>query len=198
VIPQSYILPAAVFLVIGGVIAWAAGLRLFRLVLTLFGFILGALIGSSSTGTSDTTLLIFAALGGGAVGAIIMFLGYFVGVALVGAGVGALVAHLIWRWIGTDPHVFVVVLASVAGAAGAMTLERYVIVTVTAFGGAWSALTGVLLFMNRPAAPVQPTLVLYPFELLRRPWWVQLTWVGLGLVGMFVQMKVTGGRKSKI
>ena len=33
----------AVFLIVGGVIAWSAGYRLFRLVLTLYGFILGAL-----------------------------------------------------------------------------------------------------------------------------------------------------------
>ena len=42
-IPTTYQLPALVVLVLGGVIAWAAGYRLFRFVLTVFGFYIGAL-----------------------------------------------------------------------------------------------------------------------------------------------------------
>jgi hypothetical protein len=196
-IPQPYLVPSAILLLIGGVIAWSAGYRLFRFVLTLFGFFFGAAIASQMSGPSDTTLAILLALGGGAVGALIMFLGYFVGVALVGAGIGALIAHVIWSWLGTDPHPFVVVLASVAGAASAMTLQRYVIIVATAFAGAWSSLIGAFLLVNRytPAAK-RATYVLYPFDLLQRPHWAQLLWVGLGFLGVFVQMRFTGGRKK--
>jgi hypothetical protein len=196
-IPQPYLFASALLLLIGGFIAWSAGYRLFRFVLTLFGFFFGAAIASQMSGPSDTSLAIFLALGGGAVGALIMFLGYFVGVALVGAGIGALIAHVIWSRIGTDPHPFVVVLASVAGAASAMTLQRYVIIVATAFAGAWSSLIGAFLLVNRntPAAE-RATYVLYPFDLLQRPQWVQLLWVGLGFLGVFVQMRFTGGRKK--
>jgi hypothetical protein len=196
-IPQPYLVPSAILLLIGGFIACSAGYRLFRFVLTLFGFFFGAAIASQMSGPSDTTLAILLALGGGAVGALIMFLGYFVGVALVGAGIGALIAHVIWSWLGTDPHPFVVVLASVAGAASAMTLQRYVIIVATAFAGAWSSLIGAFLLVNRytPAAE-RATYVLYPFDLLQRPQWVQLLWVGLGFLGVFVQMRFTGGRKK--
>ena len=82
------------------------------------------------------------ALGGGAVGALIMFFGYFVGVALVGAGIGALGVHMIWSRLGSDPHAFVVILAAVAGAAAAMALQRYVIIVATAFAGGWTMLWG--------------------------------------------------------
>ena len=119
-IPTSFQLPALALLILGGVIAWAAGYRLFRFVLTLFGFYIGALAATAVLGPGDRTLLIFAALGGGAVGALIMFFGYFVGVALVGAGIGALSVHMIWSRLGSDPHAFVVILAAVAGAATAM------------------------------------------------------------------------------
>ena len=134
-IPTSFQLPALAFLILGGVIAWAAGYRLFRFVLTLFGFYIGALAATAVLGPGDRTLLIFAALGGGAVGALIMFFGYFVGVALVGAGIGALGVHMIWGRLGNDPHAFVVILAAVAGAATAMWLQRYVIIIATAFAG---------------------------------------------------------------
>ena len=53
----------------------------------------------------------------------------------VGAGLGPLVANLIWTRIEGDPHPFVVVLFSVAGALLATWLQRYVIILGTAFGG---------------------------------------------------------------
>ena len=143
-IPTSFQLPALALLILGGVIAWAAGYRLFRFVLTLFGFYIGALAATAVLGPSDRTLLIFAALGGGAVGALIMFFGYFVGVALVGAGIGALSVHMIWSRLGSDPHAFVVILAAVAGAAAAMALQRYVIIIATAFAGGWTMLWGAM------------------------------------------------------
>src|SRR4030095_9775622 len=85
VIPQSYQPLMLGLMVLSGLIAWAAGYRLFRLVLTLNGFIFGAWVTTAMFGASDRTVLVFAALAGGAVGALIMFFGYFVGVALVGA-----------------------------------------------------------------------------------------------------------------
>ena len=41
-LPQSYGLPAAIGLVLGGAVACFAGYRLFRIVLAIYGFILGA------------------------------------------------------------------------------------------------------------------------------------------------------------
>ena len=120
--------------------------------LTLFGFYIGALAATAVLGPGDRTLLIFAALGGGAVGALIMFFGYFVGVALVGAGIGALGVHMIWSRLGSDPHAFVVILAAVAGAAAAMALQRYVIIIATAFSGGWTMLWGAMNLMDSTGA----------------------------------------------
>ena len=148
-IPTPYQAPAIAVLILGGAIAWAAGYRLFRFVLTLFGFYIGALAATAVLGPSDRTMLIFAALGGGAVGALIMFFGYFVGVALVGAGIGALSVHMIWSRLGSDPHAFVVILAAVAGAATAMALQRYVIIIATAFSGGWTMVWGAMNFLDQ-------------------------------------------------
>ena len=93
-LPQSYQVYAALVLVAGGALACFAGYRLFRLVLAVYGFILGALAGSSMMAASDTMSMLVAALAGGLVGALILFLAYFVGVALLGAGLGALVASI--------------------------------------------------------------------------------------------------------
>ena len=196
-IPTSYQFPALVLLTLGGIIAWAAGYRLFRFVLTLFGFYIGALAGSALLGPSDRTMLIFAALGGGAVGAIIMFFGYFVGVALVGAGSGAFAVHMIWSRVGSDPHAFVVILAAVAGAAAAMALQRYVIIFVTAFAGGWTALWGVMrLFDSAGAMARRPQVwMVYPLDLSPGGRWIVAAWAVLGLMGVFIQLRFTARQR---
>jgi hypothetical protein len=180
-------------LILGGVIAWAAGYRLFRFVLTLFGFYIGALAATAVLGPGDRTLLIFAALGGGAVGALIMFFGYFVGVALVGAGIGALSVHMIWSRLGSDPHAFVVILAAVAGAATAMWLQRYVIIIATAFSGGWAMLWGAtnVVDSSGPLTTRPEVWMVYPFDLAPGRWWELVVWVALGLLGVFVQLRFT-------
>jgi hypothetical protein len=190
-IPQAYQFPAIVLLLIGGVIAWSAGYRLFRLVLTVYGFLLGALIGSSMMGPTDTTMLIFAALGGGAVGALVMFFGYFVGVALVGAAVGVVAIHSVWARLGSDPHAAVVIFAAVAGAAGAMALQRYVIIIATAFGGAWTMLIGGLA-LRTPGRPLRSDVwLIYPLDLSGGRW-MFVGWLLLGALGVFIQFRFTG------
>ena len=197
-IPASFQIPATAILILGGAIAWAAGYRLFRLVLTLFGFYIGALAATAVLGPGDRTLLIFAGLGGGAVGALIMFFGYFVGVALVGAGIGALSAHMIWSRLGTDPHAFVVILSAVAGAAAAMALQRYVIVIATAFSGGWTMLWGGMqLFEQGERVARRPAVwMVYPFDLSAGRGWILAAWVAVGLLGVFIQLRFTG-RMSK-
>jgi hypothetical protein len=192
-IPTSYQLPALALLVFGGVIAWAAGYRLFRFVLTLFGFYIGALAATAVMGPGDRTMLVFAALGGGAVGAMIMFFGYFVGVALVGAGIGALSVHTIWSRLASDPHAFVVILAAVAGAAAAMWLQRYVIIIATAFAGAWAMMWGATHVIDSSGAMSRrPELwMVYPFDLSPGRRWVLAAWVGTGLIGIFIQLRFT-------
>ena len=44
-LPASYQLPAAAMLLAGGVVSCFFGYRLFRIVLAIFGFMLGALAG---------------------------------------------------------------------------------------------------------------------------------------------------------
>jgi len=194
VIPQSYQPVMLGLMVISGLIAWAAGYRLFRLVLTLNGFIFGAWVATSMFAASDRTMLILAALAGGVAGALIMFFGYFVGVALVGAGIGALVVHLLWSRVGHDPHPIIVILAGVAGAASAMALQRYVIIVATAFAGAWTLLLSAMTLSNRsPRITNAPEVwILYPLD--SSPWrhWTFVAWIVLGMIGVFIQLRVTG------
>jgi hypothetical protein len=202
VLPVAYQLPAAILLIVGGLVACFFGHRLFKFVLGIFGFILGALAASSIWGASDTTYMVITALAGGVVGALLLLAAYFIGVALVGAGLGALAANLIWTQIEGDPHPFVIVLFSVAGALVATWLQRYVIILATAFGGAWTVLVGGLAMLGDRtainAAAAGDIWVAYPMNPAPGQAWVPYAWIALGVLGTLLQMFVTGSEAGRV
>jgi hypothetical protein len=193
-LPASLQAPAAIILVLGGLLSCFAGYRVFRIVLGFFGFVLGALLTSSLMGTEQTMWMIVAAIVGGIIGALILMAAYFVGVALIGAGVGALVVNVIWASLGREPHIIVVILLAIAGALAALALQRYVIITTTAFGGAWTAIVGGLALMGDrlaiEAAARNNVWLAYPMNPAPGQRWVILVWLVLGLIGVIVQLKV--------
>ena len=198
-LPLSYQLPAAISLVLGGAVACFAGYRLFRIVLAIYGFIAGAMLASSMMGSSNTFGMLIAALIGGVAGAVVMFFAYFVGIALVGAAFGALIIHLGWgRFSPSDPPWALVLLFAALGTGAALLLQRYVIVVSTAFSGAWTIILGAMALAGTRAASraaSSEVWILYPFTPIPGAPWVPIAWIGLGLVGMAVQLGVTSGRK---
>lgn len=201
-LPASYQLPAAIVLLLGGTVACFFGYRMFRVVLAIFGFILGALASSSVFGASDTVWMLGAAVIGGLVGAGILIAAYFVGVALVGAGLGALVANLVFSASGQEPHFLAIAFCAVAGAAGSMYLQRYFIIIGTAFGGAWTLIVGAMALVGDraalEAAASGDVWVAYPLDPAPGRQWVPIAWVLLGLVGTGVQLGWTGGERGRV
>jgi hypothetical protein len=199
-VPYPYQPAAALLLVVGGIIACFAGYRLFRTVLAIYGFILGALMASSMMGSTNTMGMILAAIVGGIAGAVILTFAYFVGIALIGAGLGALLAHVAWTTFQpTDPPAFVIIMLAILGAIGAMVLQRYIIVVGTALVGAWTLIVGTLALMaDRGAArdgAASNAWILYPFAPAPGQRWLPLAFVALGIVGMVVQLGVTGRKR---
>jgi len=202
-LPHAYQMPAAIFLVVSGALTCFAGYRLFRVVLAIYGFILGAMLASSIVGVSNTLGMVVAALAGGMVGALILVLAYFIGIALVGAGLGVLIAHVIWGQIANDdPAALAIALASMAGALGAMILQRYVIVVSTAFAGAWTILVGGIAIAgdlaNRSTVHAMAggdPWILYPLSPAPGQRWVPVAWVVLGVIGTAVQLGITGKKR---
>jgi len=203
-LPVGFQLPAAVILLLGGAVACFAGYRFFRIVLTIYGFILGAMIATTMAGAGDTgQLLLYAAIGG-LLGALVLNLAYFLGVVLIGAALGSIIASSIWGRLDSDPHVLVVILFAVGGAVAAMVLQRYVIIFATAFGGAWTMLVGGLALLGDRAAQAAASRtdvwVLYPLDPAPEHAWLPFAWVGLGLVGLVAQLaqgRGNGGRAKR-
>ena len=201
-LPASYQLPAAIVLLVGGIVATFFGYRLFRIVLAIFGFILGALAASSIFGVSDTGPMIVAAVVGGLLGAAILIAAYFVGVALIGAGLGAFVANLAFAAGDRDPHFLAVVFLAIAGAAAAMYLQRYCIIIGTGFGGAWTMIVGGMALVGDrtalAAAAAGDVWVAYPMNPAPGQQWVPIAWLALGAIGTAVQLGITGGEKGRV
>ena len=199
-LPASFQTPAAIILIVGGVISCFAGYRVFRVVLGIYGFILGALFASGIVGPENTMWMIVAAIGGGIGGALILIAAYFVGVALLGAGVGALAASLIWASLGGEPGAVAVIVFAIAGALAALALQRYVIVGATAFGGAWTIIVGALALTGDRVAVEAATRsnvwLAYPMNPAPGNYWILLAWIALGVTGVIVQLAITAkGRK---
>ena len=199
-LPASFQIPAAVILLIGGAISCFAGYRFFRIVLGIFGFMIGALGASAAIGTEHTAWMIGAALAGGVIGALILIAAYFVGVALLGALIGALATNLVWASLGREPSALIVILFSIAGALAALALQRYVVIGATAFIGAWTIIVGALALSGDHVAVDRVgrnnVWLAYPMNPAPGNYWVLLVLVGLGMAGVFVQLAVTAkGRK---
>jgi hypothetical protein len=202
VLPASYQIPAAAVLVAGGALACFAGYRLFRVVLGIYGFILGALLASSLMSPGDHVQMIVGAVVGGVIGAVVLNLGYFVGVALVGAGAAALLLHLAWTRVADgDPHVLLVVAVAIVGAIAATQLQRLVIIAATAFGGAWTVVVGVLALVGdkpaKAAASTGEVWVAYPLSGAPYRWAALGGWLVLALAGLSVQLRGKARKAAK-
>ena len=199
-LPASLQLPAAIVLVLGGLLSCFAGYRVFRIVLGLYGFILGALLASSLMGTDQKMWMVVAAIGGGVVGALVLIGAYFIGVALIGGAFGALAANVLWAAFGSEPHLFMVIIFSISGALGALALQRYVIIVSTAFGGAWTTIVGALaLSGDRTAASAagrSDVWLAYPMSPAPGQYWILIVWIALGIAGVIAQLAITAKNKK--
>ena len=198
-LPSTLQIPAAIVLLAGGLLACFAGYRVFRIVLAIYGFILGALLASSFMGTEQTLWMVLAWVAGGLVGALILIVAYFAGVALLGAGIGAAAAHLLWASFKAEPGMIAVIAFSIAGALAALALQRYVIIIATAFGGAQTALVGAAALLGDTGAAQAATRAVYrvyPIDPMPNTYWDALISLGLGIAGLIVQLSITAkGRK---
>jgi hypothetical protein len=194
-IPAAYAVPAAVILAISGAVACFAGYRLFRVVLGVYGFILGAIVTTSVMGTANVWALVLAAAVGGLLGAGLMIAAYFIGVGLIGAGLASLVLHVVWRAVGGEPPTVLLVIMAVLGALGALSVARYVVIIGTALAGSWTLIVGGLALAGSRVASNTITpdniWVIYASGPLPGSRWVMTGWLALAIAGALVQMSIT-------
>jgi hypothetical protein len=134
------------------------GYRIFRFMLALWGLVLGAYVGATLAGNLTDGQLLWVIIGGvvgGIIGAALMSLLYLVGVFIVGAAAGVVLANAVGVAAGIDmPDLVVIIVAVVVGII-ALILQRVVIILATAFIGSWAVVSGGLSLLV--GASVTPT-----------------------------------------
>lgn len=200
-LPASFHVPAAVLFLIGGLLSCFLGQRTFRTVLGLYGFVLGVLVAGSILGPADSWRDYVLLLAGGVAGSLALVLAYFIGVALLGAVFAALAVHAVTAQLGTEPAAMLVIICTVAGALLALTMQRYVIVFATAFGGAWLLVMGALGLWHREAVTglgnAAQGWLSYPLRPAPGESWVVIVWLILALAGLFSQFRLASPRFAR-
>ena len=199
-LPATYQMPGGLVLLLGGIVVCFFGYRLFRIALSIIGFILGAGAASSVFGISDTMPMLIAAAVGGFIGAGLLFAAYFVGVAIFGAGLGAVAASYAFSAAHREPPLLAVLLCAIAGAVGSTYLQRYFSIVGTGFVGALMIIHGALAAAgSRLGLPGSDTVwIPYPLEPAPGQRWVPIAWGLLSLIGIAVQLGWTGGDKGRV
>ena len=91
------------------------------------------------------------------------------------------------------------ILCAIAGALGALALQRYVIIVATAFGGAQPALIGAAALLGDPGAAqaaARAVYRVYPLDPVPNTYWDATIAVALGIAGVIVQLAVTAKGKK--
>lgn len=186
----------AILALIIGVLALMAGYRLFLLLLPIWGFFAGFALGAQATAmlfgggflaTATSWIIGFIV---GIIFALLSYLIYIVGVALLSAAFGYFLgAGLMLLFL--DPGL-IVTLVGLAGAVVmaflvlAFNIQKLVLEFITSFGGATAVLTGILLLLGR--IPFE-SLGDNPVRLVREDsiFWM-IAWLALGLIGFAIQI----------
>ena len=188
----SFHVPVAIILLGGGLLVCFMGYRLLRTLLALYGFIGGVVVATMFVGQLETWLAIVATIAAGVAGSVLAVMAYLAGVAMLGAGLGAVVLNVAWSYRGGEPNVWVVLVACLGGALLALAVRRYVLIIATSFGGAWTALVGGLALAGNSAAVAAASgnvQQLPPVADLRTHLGFVLGWCGLGVLAALVQMR---------
>ena len=140
-----------VLLLVAGFVICFFGYRLLRFTLGLAGFAVGLALGLAVAGLVHGASQVFTIVIGivcGILGAVIATLLYKVGVFLLGAGAGVLVASIILTGIGWHYPMLVRVIAAVAGGILTLMVERPLVSILSAFAGAWGIVLGAFQLLG--------------------------------------------------
>ncbi len=172
-------------LVVGFVLCFF-GYRLLRFTLALAGFAVGLALGLAVAGLIHGASQVFTIIIGvvcGILGAVVSTLLYKVGVFLLGAGTGVLLAGIILTATGWHNPMLVRVIAAVAGGILTLIIERPLVSILSAFAGAWGIVFGAfhLLGWYHVTAGAKTPPANYGLMIVG--------WVVLGVIGAGVQIR---------
>ena len=177
-----------------GVLGCFLGYRLFRLTLAVYGFLLGVIFGASiaqAIAEGNPSVLLVAAVIGGVLGAVLLAVLYRVGVFVIGAVAGAVLANAASLVLDLQLAWWAFVICAVIAGALALTFQKVVIILATAALGSWTMVSaGIAIWRGQTLA--------WERILDAPPLWertdlpqvmVFMVWLALAIAGALVQRR---------
>ena len=164
------------------------GYRIFRFVLGLLGFILGAVAAGAigyELSEGREIIAIASAIVGGLLGAGVMFVLYILGVFVIGAVLGALIALSVFAHLKQEPEYLTIIITAAVTGVIAVFIKRFMIILATSFTGAWAVVTGFTYFLKESFDPFEPRSVFSMGE--DQVYRFLIVWFGLSVAGFTVQ-----------
>lgn len=182
----NFLLAAVVLL---GVLICFFGYRMFRFVLAIVGFIIGASFvagfGFTLTDGKEIVVILIAAVAGGLiVGALFLFL-YSAGVFLIGAIFGILLFSGIIGFVNSNTNPILYILPALVGGILALLLQKFMIILITSFTGAWVSVMAVLYFISSDFSPFRLEFIDRLGE--NQTYRIVFSWLALGMLGFITQ-----------
>ncbi|HEY7033342.1 MAG TPA: DUF4203 domain-containing protein [Thermomicrobiales bacterium] len=182
---------------VAGVAVCLVGLRLFFVLLPIWGFIVGFLVGAAGVtaifgdGFLSTTLGIVIGLIVGIIFAVLSYLFWYVGALLAAGSAGWIFGESLFAAIGVDTDwvlwviglLFAVVFVA---AALLLNLPVYIVIVSTAMSGAGIAIGGILLVFDKIDRDDIGTGATW--ERIHDNWWLWLIWLVAAGVGVGAQI----------
>lgn len=175
--------------VIIGIIICFFGYRIFRFVLAVAGFILGASfiagVASTLTESPDTSVIIIAGVAGGLIAALSLLLLYSAGVFLLGALFGVVMLSVISLIFNLSTNLLIYIIPAIICGVLALVLKRFMIILITSLVGAWVIIVGVLYIIDNDMNPLNPEFITNITEI--ETYRIIVSWIALSGLGFIVQ-----------
>ncbi|MEX0999478.1 MAG: DUF4203 domain-containing protein [Thermodesulfobacteriota bacterium] len=175
------------------------GYKIFRLVLAILGFIIGASflagVGFTLTDGNEILIILIAGIAGGLVAAVILLFLYSAGVFLLGALFGISVFSGILMLINIDTSPLLYIMPAILGGIIALLLQKFMIILITSFAGAWIAVIGTLYVINSDFNPFTPEFINNISEI--DTYRILLSLMALGGLGFVVQYIIFPKKEEK-
>ena len=194
--------------VITGALMCFFGRRAFKVVLGLFGALVGVYAAAAvgfhlSDGKQAVTW--FCGLTGGVLGGVLMVTLYLLGVFVLGAALGGILAAVFTLQAGPDARVIVISVVAAIGGLLALFIQRFIVIVATALNGAALVIGGMWLLYARLSLTDAYTLYVSsaadeaPAPAIAWPVYKYLlvgAWATLGCLGAWAQFSAGEGTQG--
>jgi hypothetical protein len=176
-----------------GILTCFFGYRILKLTLGIMGFMAAATAGWTlglSLAPNNSGVALICAVIAGLIGAALCIWLFFLGVFLLGASAGAVVAAAFFNASGSQPQAILILIFAVVFGIVALVMQKFMIIASTAFSGSYLAVAGIfrLLLHVQNDAPLWFDR-LQPRSSGASGYVALACWIVLGLAGLSFQYR---------